>query len=106
MKKCALFFLFMLVSLSLHAAAGVRSNVCLNMIVKNEAHVIERCLESVLPLIDSWVILDTGSTDGTQDVIRNFFAQRGIPGELFESPWVNFAHNRNQGLSKSSPEIG
>ncbi|MFJ2241725.1 glycosyltransferase [Streptomyces sp. NPDC087859] len=44
--------------------------VCLNMIVKNEAHVIRRCLESVLPLVDTWVILDTGSTDGTQDIIR------------------------------------
>ncbi|MEU5316418.1 glycosyltransferase [Streptomyces sp. NPDC021056] len=40
------------------------------MIVKNEAHVIRRCLESVLPLVDTWVILDTGSPDGTQDIIR------------------------------------
>lgn len=73
-----------------------RSKVCLNMIVKNEAHVIERCLESVLPLIDCWAISDTGSTDGTQEVIRNFFNSRGIPGELFERPWINFAHNRNE----------
>ena len=35
-------------------------NLC--MIVKNEAHVIERCLASVLPLIDKWSIVDTGST--------------------------------------------
>lgn len=73
-----------------------RSKVCLNMIVKNEAHVIERCLESVIPLIDCWAISDTGSTDGTQDIIRNFFKSRGIPGELFERSWVNFSHNRNE----------
>jgi len=44
--------------------------ICLCMIVKNEAAVIERCLASVRPLIDTWVISDTGSTDGTQDLIR------------------------------------
>ena len=70
--------------------------VCLNMIVRNEAHVIRRCLDSVMPLIDSWVIVDTGSTDGTQQIIREHLAS--IPGELFERPWVNFAHNRTEAL--------
>jgi len=70
--------------------------ICLNMIVKNEAHVIERCLRSVLPHIDSWAIVDTGSTDGTQDVIRGVLA--GLPGELVERPWVDFSHNRNEAL--------
>jgi len=43
--------------------------ICLVMIVKNEAHVIRRCLESVRPLIDTWLIIDTGSTDGTQRLL-------------------------------------
>ncbi len=73
-----------------------KQTVCLNMIVKNEAPVIRRCLESVRPLIDSWVIVDTGSADGTQDIIRETL--RGLPGELHERPWVNFAHNRNEAL--------
>ena len=40
------------------------------MIVKNEAHVIKRCLGSVKPWIDHWTIVDTGSNDGTQSLVR------------------------------------
>jgi glycosyltransferase involved in cell wall biosynthesis len=70
------------------------------MIVKNERHVIVKTLEmlmSKLP-ITYWVISDTGSTDGTQDVIRNFFAERGIPGELVEHEWRDFGWNRTKAL--------
>ncbi|QEH37134.1 Glycosyl transferase family 2 [Aquisphaera giovannonii] len=73
--------------------------VCLNMIVKDEAHVIRRCLESARPLIDAWVISDTGSTDGTQNIIREVLAD--IPGTLIERPWVDFAHNRTEVLEAS-----
>ncbi len=75
---------------------GREQTVCLNMIVKNEAHVIRRCLASARPLIDAWVIADTGSTDGTQEIIRE--AMAGIPGVLLERPWVDFAHNRTEVL--------
>ncbi|OBI90985.1 glycosyltransferase [Mycobacterium sp. 1245805.9] len=68
------------------------------MIVKNEAHVVTETLDSVAPHISSWVIVDTGSTDGTQDVIRNHMARLGIPGELHERPWRNFGHNRTEAL--------
>lgn len=73
-----------------------KSTICLNMIVKNEAHIIKRCLESVKPYIDTWVISDTGSTDGTQDLIREIM--KDIPGELIEREWVNFGHNRDEVL--------
>jgi glycosyltransferase involved in cell wall biosynthesis len=66
------------------------------MIVKNEAPIIKRCLATIKPWIDSWVITDTGSTDGTQEIIREFM--KDIPGELLEVPWVDFAHNRNIAL--------
>src|ERR1700761_2630721 len=70
--------------------------VCLCMIVKNEAPVIRRCLDSVRSIIDYWVIVDTGSTDGTQDIIRAHL--RNLPGELHERPWRDFAFNRSEAL--------
>ncbi len=73
------------------------STICLGMIVKDEAPVIRRCLESVRPFIDSWVIADTGSTDGTQDLIRETLGD--VPGMLLQRPWVDFAHNRNEVLN-------
>ncbi len=72
--------------------------LCLNMIVKDERDVILRCLESVSHLIQHWVIVDTGSTDGTQDIIVNYFREKGIPGELHQRPWVDFSTNRNEAL--------
>jgi glycosyltransferase involved in cell wall biosynthesis len=66
------------------------------MIVKDESLVIQRCLNSLKSFIDYWVIVDTGSTDGTQKLIEETL--REIPGELHETPWVNFAHCRNQAL--------
>ncbi|MBS0625622.1 MAG: glycosyltransferase [Verrucomicrobia bacterium] len=70
--------------------------ICLNMIVKNESQVIERCLASVKPFIDYWVIADTGSDDGTPELIRSCL--KDIPGELHVHSWVNFESNRNRAL--------
>jgi glycosyltransferase involved in cell wall biosynthesis len=75
----------------------ITRTICLNMIVKNESKIIERCLKSVYHLIDSWCIVDTGSTDGTQEIIKNFLKDK--PGVLHEKPWVNFGHNRNEALA-------
>ena len=74
-----------------------KKTICLNMIVKNESAVITKCLASVKGIIDYWVIVDTGSTDGTQKLIKDFM--RGIPGTLYERPWKDFSHNRNEALA-------
>ncbi len=64
------------------------------MIVRDESAVIERVLNSVRGLIDSWVICDTGSTDGTQGLICHKLAD--VPGTLHETVWRNFGHNRTE----------
>ena len=51
---------------------AIKQKICLNMIVKNESKVIKRCLDSIMPLIDYWIIVDTGSDDGTQQIIKNY----------------------------------
>ena len=66
------------------------------MIVKNEAHGIAETIASVRSHIDRWTILDTGSTDGTQYVIRREL--ESIPGQLIEEPFVDFATSRNRAL--------
>jgi glycosyltransferase involved in cell wall biosynthesis len=66
------------------------------MIVKNEAHVIARCLRSVKPFIDYYSISDTGSTDDTMEIIRKELD--GIPGVLTSDPWKDFSTNRNIAL--------
>ena len=63
-------------------------SVCLNMIVKNEKRVIQECLLSVKPLINYWVIVDTGSSDGTQNIIKR--TMQGLPGEFIRTALGQF----------------
>lgn len=75
-----------------------RPTVVLSMIVKNEESVIEQCLSSVVNVIDTYCIVDTGSSDNTIDVIQAFFGAAGKTGVVEQRPWVNFGHNRSEAL--------
>ena len=72
--------------------------LCLNMIVKNESRIITRLLDSVSPIIDCYCICDTGSTDNTIEMIRNYFSSKKIKGKIVAQPFKDFAHNRNYAL--------
>lgn len=72
--------------------------ICLVSIVKNESRVIIRMLNSVKHLIDHFIIVDTGSTDNTIELIKTWSETTGIKGEIFCRSWVNFAYNRTEAL--------
>ena len=74
--------------------------VALNMIVKNESKIIHRLLESVLPFIDTYVIMDTGSTDDTIAKIEDFFTRHPMPieGRIVFEPFRDFATTRTSAL--------
>lgn len=80
-----------------------RPSLCLNMIVKNESHIIEKTFDNLCDKFrfDYWVISDTGSTDNTPEIIKSYFNKKNIPGELHHDPWKDFAHNRTLALNEA-----
>lgn len=72
------------------------TSICLTMIVKDEAHVIERCIEHVRPFVDSYAIVDTGSTDDTEEVTKH--ALRDLPGKYVHAPWKGYGPSRTRSL--------
>lgn len=68
--------------------------ICLNMIVKNESKIIKRLLDSVKDIIDSCCICDTGSSDNTIEIIREWMSTNNKTGVVIEEPFKNFAYNR------------
>ena len=67
------------------------------LIVKNEENNLPRCLKSLSPFVDELIIVDTGSTDTTKQVVQEFTSQ------LFHFDWCDdFAAARNFALGKTS----
>ena len=76
--------------------------LCLNMIVKNESQVIKRLLSSVVSIIDTYCICDTGSTDNTIEIIESFFDEHNIDGKVIEEPFKDFGYNRSFALKEAA----
>lgn len=74
--------------------------LALNFICKDESHVIETMLNSISKITDLIVCNDTGSTDGTQDIIRRWGENNNIPTYVFERQFDNFENSRNHAMSK------
>jgi glycosyltransferase involved in cell wall biosynthesis len=68
------------------------------MIVKDEEHIIGECIQSMLPYIDRYDISDTGSSDRTKEIIKEFFDKHNIPGEIYDEPWQGFGKSRSKAL--------
>ena len=78
---------------------GKHPSLSLCMIVKNEEKYLSRCLESLKPMVDEMIIVDTGSTDATRDIAEVFGAK------VFDFEWNDdFAAARNFSLDKASSD--
>jgi glycosyltransferase involved in cell wall biosynthesis len=80
--------------------------LALNFICKDESHVIETMLNSAKDVVDLIVATDTGSTDGTQQIIRNFGEKHGIPTYVFDRPFDDFEKSRNHAMQKLREVVG
>ena len=70
----------------------------LSQIMKNEAHVAERMLNSIKPIIDAVFLVDTGSTDNTIEVCKAWGEKNNIPVFIKEKPFDNFESCRNAAM--------
>lgn len=107
-EKAAVFLvLFVGIFLLPLPLVGEKTKICLTMIVKNEAKIIERCLNSVNA--DCISICDTGSSDNTVELIEKFMKEKGIPGRIYRHDWKNFGHNRTlsaEAAQRTLKELG
>lgn len=73
--------------------------ISLCMIVKNEEKILSRCLDSVAPLMDEIIIVDTGSTDRTREIAAKY------TDRIYEFEWIDdFSAARNFAFSKATME--
>ncbi len=68
-------------------------NISVVIITKNEAHIIGHTLQSLQPLIDDVVMVDSGSTDQTLEIGRRFGAT------IIEMGWEGYGINKNRGIA-------
>lgn len=73
------------------------STISVVIITKNESGNIRRCLESV-KWVDDIVVVDSGSTDETLDICRDY------PCRIFSRDWDGFAHQKNYALSQGNAD--
>ena len=72
------------------------NGISLIMTIKNEEHDIIRCLRNVAPVIDEFIIVDTGSTDKTKEKVLQFAKTSHVPVKIFDYPWCdNYSKAKN-----------
>jgi len=76
-----------------------KKTIGLSQIVKNESHVIERMLNSILPFIDYITIVDTGSVDNTKEIIKKWCEYHKKDFSIYDMSFTNFAECRNYAMS-------
>jgi glycosyltransferase involved in cell wall biosynthesis len=84
---------------NIHSKSTKEKKICLCMIVKNESKIIERCLNSAKSILDFVSICDTGSNDGTPELIEKWCSDNNIPGTVHFAAFKNFGFNRTLSIS-------
>jgi len=73
--------------------------ISLCIIVRNEESTIGRCLDSVKDICDEIIIVDTGSTDRTKEIVEKY------TDRIFDFTWIDdFAAARNFAFSQATME--
>jgi glycosyltransferase involved in cell wall biosynthesis len=95
-----LFFVFSIFGQNIFCSHHNDDLLAVVIMVKDEVDVIVPTLQ---PFIDagvkSFLVFDTGSTDGTQDTIRDYFEKSGVlNAHIIEEPFIDFATSRNRAL--------
>lgn len=74
------------------------AKLVLTQIMKDEAHVITRMLDSIKSIVDIVCLVDTGSTDNTIEVVKNWGTQNNVETHVFERAFDNFENSRNYSI--------
>jgi glycosyltransferase involved in cell wall biosynthesis len=67
--------------------------------IKNESRIICRSITSALKIADAICVSDTGSTDNTVQVLKDFYPTLSIPAKTYDHPWTNFGINRTKSFN-------
>ena len=68
--------------------------IILICMIKNEEKIIKRCIDSVKDICDAFSITDTGSTDTTISILKDYFIENELDSNIYEDVWKDFGHNR------------
>lgn len=83
---------------------GRDCRIVLILMVKNESKILERCLKAVEGIVDAFCITDTGSTDDTCAIAKQFLKTH--EGCLTTCEWKDFGHNRTISVKSAQKYLG
>ena len=75
--------------------------IILTQIMKNEEHVAHRMLDSIKPIIDGIVVVDTGSTDSSISIVENWGKINNVETHVISRQFDNFENSRNHSIEKA-----
>lgn len=77
------------------------ARVCASMIMRDEEHVIKRCLNSFKEGLEAISMVDTGSLDKSVEIVEDFIKDNNLKGGVRRREWRDFDRSRNDALEYS-----